>query len=300
MMPRPHEELAVLRSVIYASLFDYPLTLSQLHASLIGVRTTAETIPVWWRNSELLRETVEYRDGLFFPAGRADLLDTRRRREAVSRGLLDDDRRLLSLASNMPFVRMVAVSGSLAHLNAEGSADLDLFVITAPRRVWLVTVSILVIAKLLGWRRRICLNYVVSERATRVEPEDLFSANQIVHLRPVKGEAVFDAFVKSNPFVHDFYPNFEFRMAPGSDGARARPLFERLLSLGPAQVGERVSRTLYGWHLRRRAARWRSRDQVRLEAECLKLHTSSHRAATLERFDRAVMAALGSRKVLAS
>ena len=64
----------------------------------------------------------------------------------------------------MPFVRMVALSGSLAHLNADGEADLDLFVITAPGRVWSVTLTTLLRARLLGWRRRLCLNYVVSER----------------------------------------------------------------------------------------------------------------------------------------
>ncbi len=86
----------------------------------------------------------------------------------------------------MPFVRMVALSGSLAHLNAEGSADLDLFVITAPHRVWSVTVATVVLSKLLGWRKRLCMNYVVSERALAIEPQDLFSANQIIHLRPVR------------------------------------------------------------------------------------------------------------------
>ena len=35
------QELAVLRSVVYASLFDYPLEPAQLESSLIGVRADA-------------------------------------------------------------------------------------------------------------------------------------------------------------------------------------------------------------------------------------------------------------------
>ena len=131
---------------------------------------------------------MEHRDGWYFPAGRGDLVATRARREALSRELLDRDRQILSLVAGMPFVRMVALSGSLAHLNAEGSADLDLFVITAPRRVWSVTVAALVLSKLLGWRKHLCMNYVVSERAMTIAPEDLFSANQIIHLRPITGQ----------------------------------------------------------------------------------------------------------------
>jgi len=138
------QELAVLRSVVYASLFDYPLEPAQLEASLIGVAADLAAIDRWWRESDLLQATIEYRDGLYFPAGRSDLVRTRSRREGVSRELLDRDRRILSFVANMPFVRMVALSGSLAHLNAEGSADLDLFVISAPHRVWSVTVATVV------------------------------------------------------------------------------------------------------------------------------------------------------------
>ena len=300
MMPSRAQELAVLRSVTYAALFDYPLTLAQLHASLIGVRADAETVAAWWRTSDFLQATIEHQDGLYFPSGRGDLLRTRARREALSRDLLDRDHRILSVVAGMPFVRMVALSGSLAHLNAEASADLDFFVITAPHRVWSVTFFLLVIARLFGWRRRLCLNYVISEDALRVEPADLFSANQVIHLRPILGDDVFARFVDANPFVRELYPNFEIgREQPKPRAARLKTqdpgpktLLERVLSLGFAQVAEHAARAIYGWHLNRRAASWQSRDQVRLEPECLKLHTSSHRRAALERYDAAVADAL--------
>ena len=297
MTPTRAQELAFLRTVIYASLFDYPLTLEQLHASLTGVRADADTVAAWWRSSDFLQATIDHQDGLYFPAGRGDLKHTRARREVLSRDLLAHNHRILSVVAKMPFIRMVAVSGSLAHLNAEASADLDLFVITAPHRVWSVTLALLVIARLFGWRRRLCLNYVISEAALRVEPADLFAANQIIHLRPVLGHDVFARFVDSNPFVREIYPNFEV----GPTGQRAngptaqtalKSILERVLSIGPAPIAERAARAIYGWHLNRRAGSWQSRDQVRLEPECLKLHTISHRAAALERYDAAVGEAL--------
>lgn len=290
MTPWTVQELAVLRTVVYASLFDYPVTLDQLQHSLVGIRGSKAAITAWWQSSELLQRTVEYRDGLFFPAGRSDLIATRARRERVSRALLDRDRRILAMLAKVPFVRMVALSGSLAHLNAEGSADLDLFVITAPHRVWCVTLAVLVLSRLCGWRRHLCLNYVVSEEAMKIVPEDLFTANQIIHLRPVFGERVFERFVRANDFVRDHYPNFELPASPSAD--RRASAIERGLSLGLAQGAELLSRALYRWHLRRKSAGWKSREEVRLEAECLKLHTSSHRASILARFDRAMVDAL--------
>ena len=290
MTPTRAQELAVLQAVIYASLFDYPLTVEQLQRDLVGVTADAETIVSWWRNSELLQATTEYRNGWFYPAGRSDMIATRARREALSRRLLVRDRRIISFVAGMPFVRMVALSGSLAHLNAEASADLDLFVITAPGRVWGVTLTVFVLSRLFGWRRRMCMNYIVSERAMTITPEDLFSANQIVHLQPVVGHDVFERFVRANGFVRDFYPNFA--VATHNEHSHPARIVERVLSVGVAPIVERIARFVYGRHLRRRAAAWQSREQVRLEPECLKLHTSSHRAATLERFDRALATAL--------
>jgi len=99
--------------------------------------------------------------------------------------------------------------------------------------------------------------------------------------------------VRSNAFVRNVYPNFELLQ----DLKTSRPQglktsVERLLSLGPAQLAERTAQWLYGWHLRRRSATWQSREQVRLEPECLKLHTSSHRASIMARFDHAMLDAL--------
>lgn len=288
------QELAVLQSVIYASLFDYPLTLAQLRDSLVGVAADEAAILAWWSGSALLQSAIERRDGLFFPAGRSDLIETRRRREALSRHLLHRDRPMLSLVSRMPFVRMVALSGSLAHLNAERSADVDLFVITSAHRVWLVTVAVLLVAKIMGWRRRLCMNYVISERQMAIMPADLFSANQIIHLRPLTGWSTFQQFLAANPFVARHYPNY--RTGPNPSAFSPTPSWqtvaERVLSLGFAPAAERACRAVYRRHLVRRSATWQSGDQVRLEDECLKLHTTSHRAETLGRFEASVAHAL--------
>ena len=126
MTPR---EFAIAGSVIYASLFDYPLTLDQLHETLIESDQTPSEILATFQNSVRLQHLVEYRDGFFFPAGRADLIAERRHREARSLAFLEHCRPVLRVISAVPFTRMVALSGSVAHLNLERGGDLDLFVI---------------------------------------------------------------------------------------------------------------------------------------------------------------------------
>ncbi len=288
-------ELAIAKSVLYASLFDYPLTIDQLHRTLVESDQTPAAMLATYRSSRLLREIVECRDGFFFPAGRHDLIAERARREARSRAFIERHKRLLRVVCAMPFTRMVALSGSIAHLNLERDGDLDLFIVTRGRHVWTVTVAVVVLAKLMRQRRVVCANFVVADSHLALEQQDLFTANQIIHLKPLAGASLFGALLAANPFVAWFYPNFRADAPPAPEprGAldREQPLVERLLGVVSPAI-EALCRGAYGWHLRRRSSSWRSPEQVRLEPDYLKLHTQSHRRHVLERLDLALRDAL--------
>ncbi len=293
-------ELAILRSIVYGSLFDYPMTLDELQRTLVECDGSAADVLATFRRSEGLRDVLEYRDGFFFPAGRGDLVVERRRREARSRAFLERHRSVLRLICALPFVRMVALSGSIAHLNLEPEGDLDLFIVTRGHHVWTVTLSILVLTKILGSRRAICANFVVSDSQLTFEQQDLFAANQIIHLKPLVGADVMPELFAANPFVARFYPNavasaVRAELAPPVSDCAPVGDVDRAEQARPLQMSlmvEAVCRSLYGWYLRRKARSWRSPEQVRLGADCLKLHTRSHRNSITERFDAAVAQAL--------
>jgi len=285
------EELAIARSVLYASLFDYPLTLAQLRQTLIESAQTPSEIQSWYARSEALRATIEYRQGFFFPRDRRDLVPERRRREARSRIFLARHRRLLSVVCALPYVELVALSGSAAHLNLEGTGDLDLFIVTRGRHVWSVAVAVVVIAKLLRRRKTTCVNFVLADSAPALDQQDLFTASQIIHLKPLVGAETYRRFVATNPFVARFYPNFRVTVAqergwrPFLRGAKR--VVEFALA-GPSVLVEHLCRLAYRGYLTRRASTWQSPEQVRLDPDCVKLHTQSHRQSVLSRFDRAV------------
>jgi hypothetical protein len=290
-------ELAVIRSVVYAGLFDYPLTLSEVHRTLVGCDASGAEVLATYNRSALLRELVEYRDGFFFPAGRGDLVAERRRREARSRLFLQRHRRVLAAVCRLPFVRMVALSGSIAHLNLEDGGDLDLFIVTRGHHVWTVTVTTLVLTRLLRCRRQICANFVVSDSALAFEQPDLFTANQIIHLKPLVGADVIADLLQANPFVARYYPNAAAELKtqslePKAQDSKVGTQASSRFSVLSSEFIEKACRRLYSWHLRRRAPGWRSPEQVRLGSDCLKLHTRSHRRSITERFDAAVSQAL--------
>lgn len=286
-------ETAILRAVAYASIFDFPLSAEELRRTLTRPSSSVGALERDIEHSAFLQSRIHCANGWYVPAGRADLIDRRRFREAHSRAFLSAHRRTLDMICLMPFTRLVAISGSLAHLNADADADLDLFVITRGPHVWTVALLLVVMAKALGCRDVVCANFVLADTHMTLDQSDLYTASQVLHLRPVTGAEGYAEFLAANPFVRHTFPNAADQPAAPFPLPRAgawrvlKPFLEAVLWL-PSGLLERVCRRAYGWHLRRRVSRWRSPDQVRLEPCCLKLHTNSHRRAVLARLDRLV------------
>lgn len=291
-------ELAIAKSVIYASLFDYPLTLRQLHDTLVGVTLTSEQILAVYDNSPQLQKIVCHRGGFFFPFGSEELIGVRLERERRSREFLKRYTRLLRLLCTVPFTRMIALSGSVAHLNLEAGGDLDVFIITRGRTVWMVTVAVLLLTRVLGVRRTLCANLIMSDERLAVDQQDLFTANQVVHLKPVLDDHVLEGFRAANPFIRRYYPNWRglseesFIIPLGTILPRIKSASESLLSFA-VPVMESLCRYLYARHLRRRSRTWQSPDQVQLRPDYLKLHSSSHRRSVLDRFEDRVEQVVG-------
>ena len=286
------EERAIAESVLFASLFDYPLTLAELRRTLIGSLQTPTRILARHAASERLQAIVGTRDGFFFPRARPELVDVRRTRERYSRALLRRHRRFLQLAAAMPYVRLVALSGSAAHLNVEDGGDLDLFVVTRGAHAWSVTVGLILLAKALRCRRVICANYVMADTRLEADDCDLFTASQLLHLKPLSGPQAHHALLAANPFVFDFYPNASIAIPPPDTprvrlAHRVKRAVEAVCAV-PAWALEGCCRVAYGGYLRAQATEWASPDQVRLERDRLKLHTRSHRRRVLDTFTHAM------------
>jgi hypothetical protein len=200
-------ELAIAASVIHASLEDYPLTLEELRESLIGSHQTLAEIVSVFEGSAVLQQVVERRDGYFFPAGRSDLVDERRRREARSRAFLDRHALLLRLVCCLPFVRLVALSGRIARLNLEAGGDLDLFIVTRVGHVWSTAAAVKGLSALLSRRCMVRAKVVLDEDHLELEPRDLDNATRLLHLRPLIGGSALQDLWDANPFVAELFPN---------------------------------------------------------------------------------------------
>ena len=277
---------AILATVVYADMFDAPITIDEVARTCLGarlspadVRARVETAPL----AELLATDAA---GTLTLRGREELVALRDDGVRRTAELLERHHGVIGALASLPFVRMLALSGGTAHKNARGGDDIDLFVVATAGRAY-TAYTMLFLASYLTRRRGIlCPNYLVDEDHLRIAyHHDLFTAHQAISLVPIAGLETFDAFVRANDaWVRGFYPAYLPR-PPGAT-LKSSPLqrvAERLLRWS---LGERIERLLsVGWrfHLGRRAASAPRPDLV-LDPGILKLHLSDHRRRVLGKF----------------
>jgi hypothetical protein len=100
--------------------------------------------------------------------------------------------RMANVIFFLPFVRMVAITGSLALNNTRRESDIDVLIVTKRGYIWTTRMLVSVIMQILGKRRhgikisdRICLNHYISEDNLALRPQSLFSAHICASLIPL-------------------------------------------------------------------------------------------------------------------
>jgi hypothetical protein len=199
---------ATLRTLAYADVFDYALTLTELHHYLIGEAASREGVRA--ALDAALHTGIVARVGDFYCLpDRTHLAALRAERARYSAPLWGRAQRWGAVIASLPFVRMVAVTGALAmHNVATAHDDIDLLVVTAPGRVWLARA--LCIGVVRGARRfgvELCPNYVVSAAALVQSPRNLYIAHEVVQTVPLSGHAVYAELRLANHWTRAFLPN---------------------------------------------------------------------------------------------
>ncbi|MBI4434282.1 hypothetical protein HY635_00460 [Candidatus Uhrbacteria bacterium] len=208
----------------------------------------------------------------------------------------------------VPFVRMIAIGNALGYGNCSPESDIDLVIVTAPRRVW--TVRLFVVALLRLFRQRpgehdvdaICPSFFLTTEAMDLEPLQignsplstlhsplppdpylLWWTTQLTVLYDKAG--TYDAFWRANEqWVRRWLPDAQPRAAHPRLCASNSPT----LSVGDSWVGSAVERWCRRFQERRFSSEVRSlanRDsRVVLTDRMLKFHTNDRRQEYRDRW----------------
>jgi len=203
-------EWAILATVVYADLFDAPISVDEVARTALGARLSADEVRKRVGAPPLSDLLTLNAGGILTLRGREDLVALREDGVRRTAELLDLHHKVIGALASLPYVRMLALSGGTAHKNARGGDDIDLFVVATAGRAY-TAYTMLFLASYLTRRRGIlCPNYLVDENHLRIAyHHDLFTAHQAISLVPIAGMDTFDAFVRANEeWVRAFYPAY--------------------------------------------------------------------------------------------
>lgn len=295
-------EQAILRTVAYADVFDYPLSADEIHWYLWGLSATRQHISHALRSSGTLARLLSYVEiddaddvrGYYTLAGREWIADTRLARESSAVTLWDRAWRYGQIIAQMPFVRMVALTGSLAVGNVEPGADIDYFVITTPGRLWTCRAAVIALAV---WAARrgdvICPNFFLSENALALRDRNFYTAHEFAQMIPLYGMDIYRQMQLNNGWVQHFLPNaldvprMADRVRARQTGPRrtqkSRGLFKRITE---ASLGTTPGSWVEGWEMRRKLRKFDQKQYGHPESnfgpDCCKGHFNDHMTRTLD------------------
>jgi len=213
--------LAIVKTLVYASLFNYPLKEKEIWKWLIWERNKAskfQSFKVKEELHEMTEKKIFQKNGYFFLKGGEESLGIRQKREGWSKEKLEIARQTSRKISWLPWIKVVGLTGALAMENADEEDDIDLLIITAKERLWLTRLVLYFLCPILRIKRRrpkdknvknkICFNLFLDEGHLKVSPENLFLAHEICQAKPlINKDQTYERFLWENRWVKEFLPN---------------------------------------------------------------------------------------------
>lgn len=287
-------ERSVLATLAFFDLFDYPLTLTELHrylhadtqgqATAVSVAAAAEVF-VAVRNSAGIGQ----REGYYFLEGRDEIVATRQRRYRLAERKYRQAVRAAKLFSRITSIRMIAVCNSLAISNADEASDIDLFIVTSPGCIWVTRLLVVGLLKLFGLRPGerqgdvFCASFFVTEDAMNMSrfalsQGDTYLAYWTASLVPLyDAGGVQEKFLTANGWLASRLPGARSSVTNGRrfmSSGRGLPLVLPLLRFCEAQ-SKRLQKICFPDEI----AFMANKDtRVVVTDDVLKFHTNDRRA----------------------
>jgi hypothetical protein len=291
-MPTAFDDLesAILRTVLYADVFHFPLSLDELHRFLISPQPYSANQIAQAMNTPALQSLICNEQGCIVRVGREHIVQTRQKHHAASQGLMSAAHQYGRWLARLPFVRMVAITGSLAMYNANEGDDVDYLLVTSVGRVWLARALSILVVRLARWQAiQLCPNYVVAENALEQKRQDLFVAHELAQMLPLHGHTLYQQMRNSNTWTQTHLPNAHtpLEITPdlsvGVGWASLKSGVEWLLN---NPLGDWLENWERGRKQKRFSAQINAQSSATLDASQVKGHFNDHGRRILEQYQQ--------------
>jgi hypothetical protein len=201
-------EATILKSLAYFDIFNYPLSEDEIR-NFMGFYCNESDFRLAIRKLVFSKIIFKF-DEFYTLQNDPQVVQRRRNGNNRAKKLLPRAARIGSFLCRFPYVKAVAVSGSLSKNYADKKADIDFFIITKENRLWIARTFLHLFKKftfLLGRQHYYCMNYFIDEKAMIIQDRNIYSAIEVVTLLPIAGQ-VLNNFFKINDWTEEWLPCF--------------------------------------------------------------------------------------------
>jgi len=299
---------AIIRTLSYSDVFDYPLKKQELW-KFLNIRTQVNKNSFNKALNQMIREKkIEAKNRYHFLIGRKKIVSERLERERISIGKLEVAKKAANILSFIPTIKLIGISGSLSLKNAQIIDDIDFFIITTHNSLWITRFFVNVLLLLTGYKRSIqdlhgmnlvCPNLFLSEDNLLLSSmrRNLFSAREIAQLYLLLDrDSMYKKFLSANFWVKNYLANVKIpKSQPRADPPLAEKIslkkdtWERFLdSLDKIFYATQflyMSNRITGEEIRRKAAYFHPQDKGKIILKIYKMRCEKYSKNILQDID---------------
>src|SRR3989344_1194365 len=299
---------AIIRTLSYSDVFDYPLKKHELW-KFLNIRTQVNKNSFNKALNQMIRaRKIEAKNRHLFLIGRKKIVFERLKRERISIGKLEAAKKAANILSFIPTIKLIGISGSLSLKNAQIIDDIDFFIITTHKSLWITRFFVNVLLLLTGYKRSIhdlhgmnlvCPNLFLSEDNLLLSRlrRNLFSAREIAQLYLLLDrDSMYKKFLSANFWVKNYLANVKIPKSPAKRDPALREkiplkrdIWERFLdSLDKIFYAVQflyMSNRIPGEEIRRKAAYFHPQDKGKIILKIYKMRYEEYSKNILQDID---------------
>lgn len=164
-------EEAILQTLFYFSLYEYPLTVMEIWQYLFCSQPySLQEVENALSHSLRIKKMIQYKDGLYARIGQDHIRGVRMQRYRDAEKKFCKALFYTRIFSWVPWVRLVCIVNSLSYSNSQKKSDIDFFIIAGKKHLWFVRFVCTTLMHVLGKRPgqgsgddALCLSFFIDD-----------------------------------------------------------------------------------------------------------------------------------------
>lgn len=300
---------AILATVVYYDVFDFPLMQSEIFRYLINPKRLSDAGVGEITHEDIataLDELVfdghllgceDARRRFYFLAGRGHTISLRVEREKIAAQKWKKFLRIAKWFRAVPYLKGVFASGSLALNNTTKDSDFDVLVIAKSSRLYTCRMFLSLVASLFNARRKryekkapdkFCFNHYITDESLNIKHESLFNAQTYINLKPIFAhDSLLEKFYMENSWLNDYL--FKVQPQRFSEVEPFNFIFKLLELILNSKIGDWIETVFKNYQqkrIRENPATYQSSGRIIFTSQELEFHPRSFEAHAITRYNQ--------------